>query len=100
MPVFVHQCENGRTKGLFKPLKQAFGGNLNKVRFCVMKKFNRVLAMLLALVMVLAILPISAIADAWLNVEAEKETNGNETTTNVTVTVDSTLIVPIRKSKR
>ncbi|MBO7274397.1 MAG: hypothetical protein J6V22_06030, partial [Clostridia bacterium] len=53
-----------------------------------MKKFNRVLAMLLALVMVLAILPISAIADAWLNVEAEKETNGNETTTNVTVTVD------------
>ena len=53
-----------------------------------MKKFNRVLAMLLALVMVLAVLPFSAIADAWLNVEAEKETNGNETTTNVTVTVD------------
>ena len=53
-----------------------------------MKKFNRVLAMLLALVMVLAILPISAIADTWLNVEAEKETNGNETTTDVTVTVD------------
>ena len=53
-----------------------------------MKKFNRVLAMLLAFVMVLAILPISAIADTWLNVEAEKETNGNETTTDVTVTVD------------
>ena len=53
-----------------------------------MKKFNRVLAMLLALVMVLAILPISAIADTWLNVEAEKETNGNETATDVTVTVD------------
>ena len=53
-----------------------------------MKKFNRVLAMLLAFVMVLAILPISAIADTWLNVEANKETNGNETTTNVTVTVD------------
>ena len=53
-----------------------------------MKKFNRVLAMLLALVMVLAILPISAIADTWLNVEAKKETNGNETTTDVTVTVD------------
>ncbi|MBE6565974.1 MAG: hypothetical protein E7659_02585 [Ruminococcaceae bacterium] len=53
-----------------------------------MKKFNRVLAMLLALVMVLAILPISAIADTWLNIEAEKETNGNETATDVTVTVD------------
>ena len=53
-----------------------------------MKKFNRVLAMLLAFVMVLAILPISAIADTWLNVEAEKETNGNETATDVTVTVD------------
>ena len=70
-------------KGLFKPITHEGDGNLNKVRFCVMKKFNRVLAMLLALVMVLAILPISAIADAWLNVEAEKETNGNETKVNL-----------------
>ena len=53
-----------------------------------MKKFTRVLAMLIALVMVLAVLPISAIADTWLNVEAEKETNDNVTTTDVTVTVD------------
>ena len=52
-----------------------------------MKKFTRVLAMLIALVMVLAVLPISAIADTWLNVEAEKETNDNVTTTDVTVTV-------------
>mgnify|MGYP006991651993 CR=1 FL=1 len=40
-----------------------------------MKKFNKILAMLLAVVMVLAILPISAIADTWLSVKAEKETN-------------------------
>ncbi len=53
-----------------------------------MKKFNKVLAMLLAIVMVVAMLPISAIADTWLNVEAEKETNDNVTSTDITVTVD------------
>ena len=53
-----------------------------------MKKFNRVLAMLLALVTVLAMLPISAIADTWLNVEAKKETTDNVTSTDITVTVD------------
>ena len=53
-----------------------------------MKKFNRVLAMLLALVTVLAILPVSAFADAWLKVETDKEKVENVTTTDVTVTVD------------
>ena len=53
-----------------------------------MKKFNRVLAMVLALITVLAMLPISAIADTWLDVEAEKEQTGNVTTSDVTVTVD------------
>ena len=53
-----------------------------------MKKFNKILAMLLAVVMVLAILPISAIADTWLSVKAEKETNENVTSTDITVTVD------------
>ena len=53
-----------------------------------MKKFNRVLAMLLALITVVAMLPISAIADTWLDVEAEKEQTGNVTTSDVTVTVD------------
>ena len=53
-----------------------------------MKKFNRVLAMVLALITVLAMLPISAIADTWLDVEAEKEQVGNVTSTDITVTVD------------
>lgn len=88
MPIFVCKYENGTQKGLFKPLKQAFDGNLNKVRFCVMKKFNRVLAMVLALITVLAMLPISAIADTWLDVDAEKEQTGNVTSTDITVTVD------------
>ena len=53
-----------------------------------MKKFNRVLAMLLALVTVLAILPISAFADKWLSVKTEKTTEENVTSTDITVSVD------------
>ena len=53
-----------------------------------MKKFTRVLAMLLALVTVLAVLPISALADNWLNVEADKTQDNNVTSTDITVTVD------------
>ena len=53
-----------------------------------MKKFNRVLAMLLALITALAVLPISVLADDWLNVEADKEQVENVTSTDITVTVD------------
>ena len=53
-----------------------------------MKKFNRVLAMLLALITVLATLPISVLADDWLNVDADKTKVENVTSTDVTVTVD------------
>ena len=54
-----------------------------------MKKFNRVLAMLLALVTVLAVLPLSVLADDWLNVDVDKTTpEENVTATDITVTVD------------
>ena len=53
-----------------------------------MKKFNRVLAMLLAIITVLAVLPFSVLAEDWLNVDADKTQNGNVTTTDITVTVD------------
>ena len=53
-----------------------------------MKKFNRILAMLLAIVTVLAILPISALADKWVKVEADKEVVDNVSSTDITVTVD------------
>ena len=53
-----------------------------------MKKFNRVLAMLLALVTVLAVLPISALADTWLSVKTDKTTEENVTSTDITVSVD------------
>ena len=53
-----------------------------------MKKFNRVLAMLLALVTVLAIMPISALAENWLSVKTEKTTEENVTSTDITVSVD------------
>ena len=67
---------------------KVLGGNLDKVRFFVMKKFNRVLAMLLAIVTVLAVLPLSALADNWLSVDADKTTVENVTSTDITVTVD------------
>ena len=53
-----------------------------------MKKFNRVLAMLLAIITVLAVLPISVLADDWLNVDTDKTQAGNVTSTDITVTVD------------
>ena len=53
-----------------------------------MKKFNRVLAMLLAIITVLAVLPFSALAEDWLNVETDKEKVENVTSTDITVTVD------------
>ena len=53
-----------------------------------MKKFNRVLAMLLAIITVLAVLPISVLADDWLNVDADKTQVENVTSTDITVTVD------------
>ena len=53
-----------------------------------MKKFNRVLAMLLAIITVLAVLPFSALAEDWLKVESDKEKVENVTSTDITVTVD------------
>ncbi|MBQ7336503.1 MAG: hypothetical protein IJW92_08540 [Clostridia bacterium] len=54
-----------------------------------MKIFNRVLAMLLTLVTVLALLPMSVFADEWLDVDADTSTSGNVTSTDVTVTLDA-----------
>ncbi|MBR5120383.1 MAG: hypothetical protein IKV02_05230, partial [Clostridia bacterium] len=62
-----------------------------------MKKFNRVLAMLLALVTVLAVLPISALADDWLSVDADKTTVENVTSTDITVTVDPQVLLSYMK---
>ena len=53
-----------------------------------MKKFNRVLAMLLAIITVLAVMPFSALAEDWLNVNTDKEKVENVTSTDITVTVD------------
>ena len=48
-----------------------------------MKNFSKVLALVLALVTVLAMLPISAFADAWVKVDGKTE--GSDTTVTVTV---------------
>ena len=62
-----------------------------------MKKFNRILAMLLALVITVGILPVAAFADAWLDVNAEKTQTGNVTSTDVTVTVDPATLLSYLK---
>ena len=62
-----------------------------------MKLFNRILAMLLTIVMVLAIAPISAFADAWLGVNSDKTQNGNVTSTDLTFTVDPSALLSYLK---
>ena len=62
-----------------------------------MKKFNRVLAMLLALVTVLAVLPISALAEDWLRVETDKTTVENVASTDITVSVDPKVLLSYMK---
>ena len=52
-----------------------------------MKKFNKFLAIVLVLIMVITALPISAMADAWLDVDAEELPAGDGT--KVTVTLDA-----------
>ena len=62
-----------------------------------MKIFNRVLAMLLTLVTVLAVLPIGAMADAWLEVDAKTDAESGGTVTDVTVTVDPSALLAYLK---
>ena len=54
-----------------------------------MKIFSKVLAMVLALLTVLALVPISAIAAPWADVDAE--TNGTDS--KVTLTLDRKSVV-------
>ncbi len=64
-----------------------------------MKIFNRVLAMLLTLVTVLAVLPIGAMADAWLEVDAKTDAESGGTVTDLTVTVDPSALLAYLKSR-
>ena len=70
-----------------------------------MKKFNKIFALLLAIITVLATLPIAAVtaaaADAWAKVEADTVTDadtGNSATT-VTLTVDAGVLADLLKEK-
>ena len=60
-----------------------------------MKKFNKVLAIVLAMFMLIAAVPFSAFADAWLEVDSTIE--GNSST--VTVTVDAGTLAAILEEK-
>ena len=60
-----------------------------------MKKFSRILAMVLALITVLAALPMSVIADSWLDVETEALPGGDGS--KVTVTLDAKALAEILK---
>ncbi len=63
-----------------------------------MKKWNRVLAMLLATVMLLAVLPMNVFADAWLDANVNSGTNGNTTSTDVTLTLDAAALLTYLKT--
>ncbi|MBQ1963368.1 MAG: hypothetical protein II369_04535, partial [Clostridia bacterium] len=56
-----------------------------------MKTFNKILAMILAVMTVLVMLPVSVIADAWLDVDSQTEANSS----TVTVTVDAKKLATI-----
>ena len=58
-----------------------------------MKRFSKVLALVLALITALTVLPISAIADSWLDVDAEKLPEKDAT--HVTVTLDAKLLADL-----
>ena len=67
-----------------------------------MKIFNRVLATVLALIMTLAVLPLSALAasDPWVEVEAETNPlpEGNGTDTSIVVKLDAKALAEILKT--
>ena len=64
-----------------------------------MKKLNKVLAMLLAILTVLTIVPISAIAQPWLDVDGETTVNGTEgSNSKLTITVDADRLAEILKT--
>ena len=63
------------------------------------KMCNRVLAMLLTLVTLLTVLPVSAFADAWLDVNAENKQNGNVSSSDVTITVSAQSLLDYIKNK-
>ncbi len=63
------------------------------------KQCNRALAMLLALVTMLSVLPISAIAAPWLEVEQETTKKENVTTNDITVTLDAKALLGYLKDR-
>ena len=63
----------------------------------VMKKFNKVLAVLLALITVIAALPLSVIADSWMDVETEPLPEGDGS--KVTVTVDAKALAELLRTE-
>ena len=63
-----------------------------------MKKINRVLAMLLAIVMTLAVMPLSVFADAWLDTSVDSDKSDTATSTTVTLTLDAAALLSYLKS--
>ena len=62
-----------------------------------MKIFSKVLALVLALITVLTVLPMSVLADSWLDVDTEELPAGDGT--HVTVTLDAKLLEELLKTE-
>ena len=63
-----------------------------------MKKFNRVLAMILAIIMTLAVMPLGVFADAWLDTNVESDKSGTTTSTDVTLSLDAAALLSYLKN--
>ncbi len=63
------------------------------------KQCNRILAMLLAVLTLLSVLPISSLAASWLDVEQETTTDENVTTNNITITLDAKALLSYLKNR-
>ncbi len=63
-----------------------------------MRRFHRILAMILAIVTALTVVPMSVFADTWLEAETEKEMEGDVSSTNITLSVDPEALITYLKN--
>lgn len=63
-----------------------------------MRKFHRVFAMILALVTVWTVIPMSVFADTWVEIETENKTEGDVSSTEITLSVDPEALISYLKN--
>ena len=88
---FCPHCRNFAAKGNLCKKNTAEWRNLKRSEVLFMKRFSKVLAVVLALITVLMALPLSVFADAWLDVDVDNRPEGS----TLTVTLDGKALVEL-----